>query len=130
MNWSEDLPESCPPSDAFSSDGSNLYYRLIKDESPKENDFHSHRKLWPNQIFNATECIARSLSIYNNKSACLDLIKLPAIRTKGLKNIVELNLKITDGLLKKTGKDQFHYSWWRSDSFTISSCIVITKSDE
>ena len=75
MYWIEDLPNECPPKDAF--EPNNLkFYRLAKDASIDEGDFQSQRALQPNKTFNGvSECVARSLSVYNNAAKCINMTK-------------------------------------------------------
>ena len=64
--WSEDLPESCPPEEAYQCDG-EIFYRLVAGDPARETDFFSHRKLYPTKAFGVDECRARSVSIFANK---------------------------------------------------------------
>jgi len=49
-NWSEQLPDKCPPDNAIVPDGS-IFYRLCKSDPPTEIDFNSKRALHPTQLF-------------------------------------------------------------------------------
>ena len=106
--WREELPEKCPPKDAIQPEG-DLYYRLVNNKPASETDFHSQRELNPTTHYNASECIARALSVFSDISSAYNLKKLPRHRNK---DIVALKLNIDSGLLKRTGRDKFHYSWW------------------
>lgn len=119
LEWYEELPENCPPVES-EQPRNQLFYRLCK--IPLDNrDFLSHRKLFPNKVFNTTECITRSLSIWVKKENCLALQKLPSNKNKSL---VEIKLKNSDGLISNTFKP-YHYSWWRNKDFDISQCRII-----
>jgi len=46
IEWFEDLPENCPPNNAYSPNH-DRFFRLAKQYPPTERDFFSHRKLYP-----------------------------------------------------------------------------------
>ncbi len=117
--WYEDLPNLCPPDDAIIPN--TILYRLATNNYPTNNDFLSQRLLNPERDFNnVSECIAKSLSVFNDLEACKNMFKLPRIRRK-YKSILELKLDEEDGLIKKTFKKPEHFSWWRSNSFNFEN---------
>jgi hypothetical protein len=122
MEWAEPLPEFCPPND--SRHPSNEYfYRLIESDEPTLNDFHSHRHLWPDRKFQTDECRARSVSIFNALEECKKVCRLPIHRNK---KVVELNLTEDSGLIKQTGRNISHYSWWRYKEFNpLNHCKIL-----
>ena len=118
--WFEELPEYCPPKESFVPKGMTVY-RFSSSEIPSNNDFISQRLLNPDKIFSGvSECIARSLSVYDDLDACNNIYKLPRHR-KRFKSILVVNLNESDGLIMKTFKDPNHYSWWRSNSFNFET---------
>lgn len=120
--WAENLPPACPPSDAFQPNNT-AFYRLINNNHPREEDFWSYRKLYPSKIFHANECIAMSCSLMMTIESCIDLIKLPAHSNK---KIVKITLPSSAGLIKKTGRDASHHSWWRAHNFNpIPVCEIV-----
>jgi hypothetical protein len=122
FEWAETLPPACPPSDAVQPNNI-IFYRLIESNPPREEDFWSQRKLYPSKIFHANECIARSCSLMKTLEGCIDLRKLPA---QSNKKIVKITLPLSSGLIKKTGKDAVHHSWWRAHNFNpIPTCEII-----
>jgi hypothetical protein len=122
MDWFESLPSQCPPNEAFDPTG-HVFYRLSISEPPKEIDFLSNKFRFPNQAYNGvSDCIARSLSVFDDISKCVNLKKLPRHKTK---SIMMLNLTISDGLVMKTFKDENHYSWWRTKQFKLADAIII-----
>jgi len=124
IEWFENLPEQCPPKDAFVPNGITVYRFAFSEES-SENDFISQRMLFPNKEFvGVDECTARSLSVLNDLDACKNKLKLPRNR-KRFKSILEVNLRDGDGLIKQTFKDINHYSWWRSNSFNFANAKKI-----
>jgi hypothetical protein len=118
IEWFEDLPEQCPPKEAFIPNEMTVY-RFSFTGVPENIDFISHRMLSPDRIFSGVdECIARSLSVFDKIEACQNRLKLPRNR-KRFSAILEVNLEENDGLIMKTFKDPNHYSWWRSNSFNF-----------
>ena len=117
--WFEELPLQCPPADAKTPSGT--FYRLAENSTATCKDFWSHRKLYPNRSFNTTECIARSVSIFNSKTSLEKLKKLSLHKDK---TIVAINLNESAGVLKKTGQDESHFSWWRLSSFNPLEHVI------
>lgn len=67
MNWFEQLPPQCPPSDAMPCNG--IYYRIAKGNPVDDSDFFSQRKLMPDKVFTGLgidECIIRSISVFSD----------------------------------------------------------------
>jgi hypothetical protein len=127
IEWAEDLPADCPPNDAVAPQNA-LFYRLVNNIPPVDRDFWSHRKLNPNKRFNVSECIARSCSVLSDLEGCSQIIKLP---TQKNKRIVQLVLPPQSGLIRKTGRNLYHYSWWRAGTFDpISASIDLLLQDE
>ena len=122
MDWYEQLPPLCPPSDAVPCSGT--YYRISKGNPATDKDFFSQRKLQPNRVFTGLgvdECIARSISLFSELNDATRRLKLPKFRSA---NIAEITLQPKDGVMKKTFSDS-HYSWWRSVDYDVSQAIII-----
>jgi hypothetical protein len=121
--WAEDLPPNCPPADAIEP-VNDPFYRLVGNVPPSDEDFWSQRKLYPLKKFNTTECMACSCSLSSTIDRCVELSKLPALQNK---RIVELLLPPKSGLIKKTGVNADHFSWWRAKDFDpIPICIEVS----
>jgi hypothetical protein len=74
------------------------------------------------RVFNGvSECIARSLSMWDNVESCTEMKKLPMHKTKV---IVKVVLSKKDGKLLPTFKPS-HCSWWRTKSFNVKNCVII-----
>lgn len=121
MNWIEDLPANCPPGDAIQPNN-NEFYRLVNSNPPTPDDFLSYRQLWPNKLFNKSECIVRSISIFSNVENILRVKKLTTQKDKFIAKIV---LQKKDGVIKQTCADQAHYSWWRTRGFDLNQCELM-----
>jgi hypothetical protein len=116
MNWYEELPPDCPPNEAHAPKAT--YFRLGS-IPPDDSDFWSHRRRFPNKTFHVSECVARSLSVFDDKEAAEKLKRLlPVMRSKP---IFEVDLNEKDGLILQTGNDIHHFSWWRSTEFDLST---------
>ncbi|MBT9187635.1 hypothetical protein [Zobellia russellii] len=125
MSWIEDLPEKCPPNEAFVPDKFKVF-RLATTESTDEINFQSQRALKPNARFKGVdECVARSTSVFDEINKCINMSKLPLYKNKW-KAVLELELNQKDGLVLKTFKDPNHYSWWRSTNFETNNVIIKT----
>ena len=72
MEWFEELPPSCPPSDATDCQGT--YYRVSNGNPAESCDFFSQRLLAPDKKFKGEgidECIVRAVSVLNSKGQTL-----------------------------------------------------------
>ena len=115
MKWYEELPLDCPPDEAYSPEG--CYFRLGS-IPPDDSDFWSHRQRFSHKVFQVSECVARSLSVFDDKESVEKLKRLiPAMRSKP---IFQVDLTEKDGLIQQTGNDVHHFSWWRSTEFDLS----------
>jgi hypothetical protein len=122
MKWFEELPPDCPPETA--SEPAAIYFRLGS-IPPDDSDFWSHRRRFPHKVFSVSECIARSLSIFDDQEAAERLRRLiPAMRSKP---IFQIDLTEKDGLIQQTGNDAHHFSWWRSTEFDLSSIKILEQ---
>jgi len=114
MVWSETLPQGCPPSDALEPNNMEVF-RLVKTIPPTEVDFYSHRKLEPEKVFHVSECIARSISVFNDLSACNAVKKLPKFKNETFHTIKMLLDSECGVVLNRNGIH--HFSFWMRDSF-------------
>ena len=120
MNWYEELPPDCPPEEAYPPKAT--YFRLGS-IPPDDSDFWSHRRRFPHKTFHVDECVALSLSIFDDQDAAERLKRLlPAMR---LKVLFQLELIEKDGLIQQTSKDIHHFSWWRSIAFDLESIKIL-----
>ena len=126
MNYHEDLPHSCPPSDCRPA-GDYTLYRLCFNDPPQDVDFLSWRHLHPhrNAPRNTDECTALSISTQDKPEGLLAALKSPKFKNKPT-FVAKLALSKQDGPNKKT-RGPGHYSWWRSSAFDIASSVEIIK---
>jgi hypothetical protein len=118
MEWAEPLPSQCPPTDA-NPPNHEEYYRFVGTIPPREEDFYSQRRLYPNRKFRINECRARSISLFGSYEDCLMKQKLPSLKHK---RIVGIALPPESGVVVRTGQAS-HHSWWRAKHFdAIAFC--------
>lgn len=112
QQWYEtDMPDECPPADAFGVNG--RFYRFVSD-SPSEDDFIPHSRLYPDRSFLGMECQARAISVFSSVEDCNKLRKLsPKFRNK---SVAAVQLTPCDGVIMHTPSSlsNAHYSWWRA----------------
>jgi len=118
--WKEELPDNCPPDDAISPDGKDLF-RLVSSKPPSDNDFDSYKTIYPYKQFSVSDCQAKSISVLNDLWEIKKIRKLPIHKNK---MIVRLQLERKDGLIKQTGNIN-HFSWWVSKYFSLNQCEYI-----
>lgn len=120
MNWFEELPEQCPPSDSKECNG--IYYRIANGNPAESADFFSQRKMNPEKIFKGIEeCIARAISVFSDIKDAKAIMKLPKFKNA---TIAEIKLSPQDGLMKKTFKNS-HHSWWRATEFNVNLAKIV-----
>lgn len=127
--WFEKLPKNCPPDNAHYPNG-KVVYRLVKNSSPSDKDFHSFRKLFPEKVFpNIDECTVCSVSVFDTIEEVLKIKKLPSHR-KNDEFIAKFELQDFDGLVLHTfyPKRKGHFSWWRSKRFDINNCTIVDNA--
>lgn len=112
--WAEPLPPGCPPNDAVRP-SATCFYRFVAAFPPSERDFHSQRMLCPSRSFGQGECIASAVSLVDSLAGCGLVKKLPLYKNKRI--VVMIVLPPESGLVKQTGTNQWHYSWWRRRGF-------------
>lgn len=122
MEWFENLPQYCPPSDANPCNGT--YYRIANGDPATSKDFFSQRKLQPEKVFKGqgiNECITRAISVFAEIEDARKRLRLPKFRNAV---IARVELEAKDGLIKKTFRDS-HYSWWRSKDFNVEQAKIV-----
>jgi hypothetical protein len=122
MTYFESLPDACPELDAKTHEG--VVYRLVS-VPINDSDFLSHRALFPEKTFHASECRAMSLSVFTDLDAAKKLLGLP---NNAGKKVVAVKLNEHAGVIKRTGKPDHHHSWWRSKNFAVLNAVEVTKS--
>ena len=123
MEYFEDLAAmeiTCPHKDAFSPDGKQQYFRVIKGDAADSDSF------LPTPLkteYRPDECICKSVSVFDDLEALKSgYFKNPA-RKKKPRNVAVLTLTEKCGLLKQTFAAG-HHSWWRSKEFNPASAGI------
>lgn len=129
IKWANTLPENCPPEDILVPENEDFYRLLFNKDEIIEDDWKPYIELYPEKKYNGAHLInANGLSISKN-SDFKDLTKLPNIQ-KHYKGLAKVTLNPTDGVLKKTGADDKHYTWWMTTSFDKSSAEIINNEED
>ncbi|MEE2033629.1 hypothetical protein [Rhodococcus chondri] len=112
--WPDHYPVQCPPDDARPAAG--VFYRLVDELPPVDVDAKSHLELkieghkrFRKRKF-SDDCIAAGLSIFGQYESVVAKQELiPALRDKK----VARGDVSGPGLIKQTGQDADHHTWWR-----------------
>jgi hypothetical protein len=67
--------------------------------------------------------LAVGLSIIEGEAKARRNLKLPMFRQ--FKGIIALTLNPTDGVVKQTGVNRSHFTWWRTSSFQMSNLNML-----
>jgi hypothetical protein len=125
MEFHEQLPDECPPSQAEDIIEQRDVFRLVASNPPTESDFKSHKAQKPH-INYTDECRARALSVCSTQASAERTSKLPNMIKKGAVICCRVKLLSGSGKILQTGTDLEHYSWWRSADFNpIENCEVV-----
>jgi hypothetical protein len=108
MRFREELPDNCPPEDAFEPENL-IVYRMVETIPPTERDFYSHAIIYPDRKYKykVSDCELRSVSVFAKINECKLPIKIPANRGR---KIVRLILNVSSGKVRQGTTS--HYSWW------------------
>ncbi|SDP94808.1 hypothetical protein SAMN05428975_4000 [Mucilaginibacter sp. OK268] len=128
ITYFEDLDSTgitCPHEDAFEPDGRKLYYRYIKSGTLSSDSFLPTQVNTSMPLPNGFDaCIAKSVSVFDDLDGLINAIfRLPFNRGKK-KHIGTFTLNGHDGVLKQTFDNINHHSWWRSNTFDITTVTV------
>ena len=119
MDFFEDLGTAgitCPHEDAYLPNGTTVYYRKVATHPATSSDF------LPNLLREAPDkCIAKAVSLFDNKPALENIFKAPALKKKRPVKIVSVILTPNCGKLKQTFSAG-HHSFWRSAAFIPENC--------
>ena len=99
------LPDGCPPDDAYELDETIEVYYLIYPGGPTPDDFRSRREKFPNRDY-SPGCPECGLSVFTDEEDARQ-----RIRNKDSK-VFRYHLHGGQGLIKQTGQTLSHYTWW------------------
>lgn len=122
IEWADSLPENCPPEDILIPEDEEFYRFIKNDNKIVQEDWISYAKLSPNKYNGNDLILASGLSVLKNIDT-KKIIKLPAM--KHHKAIAKIILNPTDGVLKKTGNNKDHYTWWRTSLFDDTKAEIL-----
>lgn len=124
LDYFEDLESTgvtCPHNDAFTPDGEQEYFRVLK-HLPVSSEHFLPTPVKEGQIVDS--CIQKSVSLFDNMDGLINaFFKTPAHKKKQ-KVIGLVKLTPNDGMLKQTFAAG-HHSWWRSKEFNPENVTLI-----
>lgn len=124
MRFFEKQDKDCPKKDAKPCDGE--YYRLVKSIPPNSDDFLSQKQERLNRGKTdepaswkslPDSCMKKGVSVYSEKEGAERQKK--KVKSLRKRKVFKLFLRPKDGLIKQTGGDPQHHTWWRSEDFDI-----------
>lgn len=125
IEFFEDLTttgNTCPPDDAFSPNGEQEYFRVIKKNKPIAESFVPKKFKEEDAV---DPCIAKALSVSDSLQSLINgYFKIPANKKREVL-VGTLKLVNNDGLIKQTFA-KGHHSWWRSTVFDTSTVAIQT----
>jgi len=134
MERSEKLPPNCPPREAEEASGE--VYRLVNKNPPVAKDFLSWYESKPEMTYEdrSKECQAHGLSVYNQKSSILSLLKrIPTLRKNKKVALGRLTPDLGVMLNTPSNEDKLHYTWWVAvgkEPWTVFQVVDIDKCEE
>lgn len=124
VTYREQLPDDCPPFDAWLVEDDLDVFRLVRQSPPTDEDFQSQRAEKPDAVFNVSECIARGLSVFTDRRDCERASKLPTLMGR---QVCLVRLTRGAGSIEQTGRPS-HHTWWPFAEFAIlPRCVVESK---
>ena len=128
VEWAYTLPENCPPETILVPENEEFYRLLYNEDEITEDDWKPYTELYPDKKYFGNALLnAYGLSISKNGNYD-ELTKLPNLK-KRFKGLAKVTLNPTDGVLKKTGKDDKHYTWWSTTSFDKNSAEIVNHEE-
>lgn len=123
VEWAVEMPEGCPPKEIIVPFVHPFYRFSKKSEHCDEGDFVSYAELDPEKNWGEQLPLAVGLSVIDNEEKARKNLKLPFF--KQFKGVIALLLNPVDGVVKQTGSQRSHYTWWRTKSFDMSNIKML-----
>lgn len=123
--WAIVMPDKCPPMDIEVPHDHPFYRLTINPNCIQEQDLKSYAELDPLKDWGERLPLAVGLSLINNELKAYDCLKLPFLRKKHLRGIAKIILHPTEGVVKQSGKQLSHYTWWRTTQFTTENIQML-----
>lgn len=118
MEFDDDLPAQCPPSDHSVADLDQVYRVLVGNQASAQ-DWFSYKRLGKVCPRNVDSCRWASLSLQANLPAVEKLLKLPNFRMATHAAI--LDLPASAGAHKLKGN---HYDFWQSQAANMNEYVI------
>lgn len=113
--YREPLPPGCPPAASEEIVGQRYVFRLVRSQPLTEAGFRSYRAEHPHRAVRVSECRARGLSVYADRSDAETTLRLPAFRGR---HICRVRLREGAGRIQQTGRGT-HHTWWPLADYDI-----------
>jgi hypothetical protein len=124
FSWPAYFSDDCPPQDSQPASGE--VYRLVKNDPPKEDDFLTHKELFPEKDFGDQECQACGVSVSRDADDIPVLKRrVPGLRERMLaRGILDSSL----GKIKSTpGPVRSHHTWWVPVGVQRHACFSVVR---
>ena len=121
--YREPLPEDCPPADAEEIVGPRIVYRMVWNDPPVDDDFRSQRAENPSGKFNVSECRARGVSVFVERSDLEKRLKRPKFKGG---QVCKVTLDKGAGRIQHTADNSSHHTWWPLAAYDILAVCQVT----
>ena len=118
VRFREELPPDCPPQESDEITAPLVVYRLTATLPPTDEDFRSHRAMFPDKEFSGSECEVRGLSVYaEQRDAKRQTRSSGRLRDY---HVSRLLLEAGAGFLQQT-RAPTHHTWWPLEAYNVLS---------
>lgn len=124
--WPDEYPAQCPPADAEPSN--DTFFRLVDNEQVLEQDFWSHKQRVAAGLErprnNTDPCLAVGVSLFDSETGAANVRDaFGALRRKKIAS----GSPSSSGVVRQTGKDASHHTWWRPSGDCAWQGFVVTS---
>lgn len=118
MEFYEDLPPSCPPTDCSCEELEGVY-RVLRSRQPTDYDWLSHLRRGLSCPVSVDACRWASLSLQANRVAVKKLLKLPNFRSATHAAILDIPPEA--GVFKT---NRSHHDFWQNRAANLNDFVV------
>ena len=117
------MPDGCPPDDVLVAEAHPFFRLAQQADTFSVDDFKSYTEVNPQRQWGPMLPLAVGLSLIEGEAKARRCLKLPMFRR--FQGIVALTLQPPDGVVKQTGANRSHYTWWRTKKFQMSNLYML-----
>jgi hypothetical protein len=122
--WKENLPESCPPTNATEIE--MQVYRILKNKTPTEEDFIPYSIQYKDNIRYKKLCVAYAISFFNTREKAKSVLLNSITKGNSIGNYIgEFKLTKQDGRSEITQTSGHINTWlyksWDLSKFTLTN---------